>query len=64
MTETTYFLTTEGILQKLGTLLVVADSSEPVIGIVLLDAIVACDPVAPVVDILGISAQLRDLLVL
>lgn len=59
-----YLLTTEGILQKLRTLLIVADDSEPVIGVVLLHAVVACDPVAPVVDILGVSAQLSDLLVL
>lgn len=60
----TYLLTAKGILQQLGTLLVLADSSEPVIGVVLLDAIVASYPVARVVDILGVGAKLRELLVL
>lgn len=60
----TYLLATKGILKKLGTLLVLTDGSEPMVGIVLLYAVVACDPVAPVVDILCVSAQLSDLLVL
>ena len=59
-----YLLTAKWILQKLRTLLVIADSSEPVIGVVLLDAIVASYPVARIVDILGVGAKLRDLFVL
>jgi hypothetical protein len=52
------------VFQQLGTLLVVGDHAQPVIGVVLLDSKVGGKPIAWVVDILCVGSQLGHLGVL